>query len=472
MTTNAQHFDVAVIGGGSGLTAAYHALQDGKSVALVDPQPDALGGTCVYRGCQPTKLMTHAADVLETIRHAEHANVQVDQSTVSPDFPGLMRHVREQRSDHSSSVKDWVESEMTPFYGRAHFTGDRILELDDGRALTADRVFVATGARPAIPRIEGLDDADYLTNESILELERLPKSLAILGGGYIGCEFAHVFAAMGCDVTIIDHSGLLPREDADVRELFEAELRKRTDVMLHYEAVKVESLDSGSRGVRTRENGRPAGVKLTLRNDHDADEFVEAEALLVALGRTPNTDTLDLDAAGIDADKNGYIKVDERLETTCPGVFAYGDCIGKAMFKHTSSYEGELAYRNANGAEQRADYHANPHAVYSKPQVAAVGLTEEQCQDRGLNYETASVPFHKFAKGEILGEPAGLAKLITEAGSDRILGFHLAGPGAAVMIHEVVVAMNCGNGSAKRIKDAIHIHPSTPELIGKTFAQV
>lgn len=375
------------------------------------------------------------------------------------DFEGLMTRLRATREEHASGVREWVESSMTPFFGEAKFAGDRTLELDDGRRVSADRVFIATGARPSAPSIDGLDEVGYLTNETILERKVAPKRLVILGGGYIGCEFGYAFSAFGSSVTVIDHSGCLPREDREVRELFEAEFAKRVDLLLGWSVEGVERTDDGS-------------VRVMIRGDDDTVQTVEGDELLVATGRQPNTDTLGLDAGSVDRDGAGYIKVDDHLETTAPGVYAYGDVVGQAMFKHTSSYEGELAYRNSQGADERVDYRANPHAVFTKPQVAAVGLTEEECAERGLEYDSASVPFASFAKGEILGEPAGVAKLITSKDGDRILGFHLAGPNAAVMIHEVVVAMNCGEAGAKVLREAIHVHPSAPELLRKVVGHV
>jgi len=193
----------------------------------------------------------------------------------------------------------------------------------------------------------------------------------------------------------------------------------------------------------------------------------------VAAGRTPNTGGLGLDAAGVQTDEDGWIDVDEHLRTSASGVYAYGDCIGQAMFKHTSSYEGKLAYDNSQGKMRAVDYRANPHAVFAEPEVASVGLTEAQCREKGLAYRAASHPYGGVAKGQILGDPPGLAKaIVADDGEDgKILGFHLAGPHAAMLIHEVVVAMSLGAG-ARAITEAIHVHPSMPELVAKVFGKL
>lgn len=449
-----QTFDVVVLGGGSGLTAAYHAQRDDKSVALVDQQPDALGGTCVNRGCLPTKGLIQSAEVLKTIREAERMGIHLDQSSVHADFPAIMHNVRTARAKRAAAARSWVESAFTPFYGRARFVGDKIVEMEDGRRLTGDRLFIATGARPNVPPIPGLDQVTFWTNETVLELNELPESLIILGGGYIGCEFAHFFSTLGTRVTVIDRGECLLREDEDVREAFTHELRKKVTLVLQADVTEV-----------TQEDGRPT---LAVQIDGESSTLA-ADALLVATGRRPNTDSLGLDATHVEMDGHGWVRVDEHLRTTHPDIFAYGDVIGQAMFKHTSSYEGELAYRNSQGGTQRVSYDANPHAIFSDPQIASVGLTERECQENRLDYVVATRDYAAFAKGEIVGSPPGFAKLIVEKDTDRILGFHLMGPQAADLIHEVVVAMNAGDGAAALIRQSIHIHPTLAELIHTVF---
>jgi len=195
------------VGGGSGLTAASFAQKDGKRVALVDSKPDALGGTCVNRGCLPTKGMIHAADVLRTIQGAKEFGIEVVRGSVRVDFGAIMERVRAKRKRDAKGVRSWVEDAFTPFFSEARFVDEKILETEDGKRITGDAIFLATGARPAVPPIEGLDEIDYLTNESVIELEEQPKSLIILGAGYIGCEFGHFFSSVGTDVTVIDRSG-------------------------------------------------------------------------------------------------------------------------------------------------------------------------------------------------------------------------------------------------------------------------
>jgi len=459
-----RRFDIAIIGGGSGLTAAWHAQRDGRSVALIDARPEALGGTCVNFGCLPTKTLVQVADVVRTIRSAEWFGVSVDLSTLEIDFRRVMADMRAERKTRAEGVRQWVESDMTPFFSRARFVDDRLLETEEGDRIAAERVFLAVGARPGLPPIEGIGDVPCLTNESFLELEERPESVVIVGGGYIGCELGHVLAALGTRVTLVDASPKrLLQEDDEIGDLFTREFGRRVELVLDTRATAVRRRSGGGVGVGV-------GVEVDVRSAGGEARTIAADALLLAAGRTPNTDGLGLEATGVNVDERGWIEVDDHFRTSREGIYAYGDCIGRAMFKHTSSVEGGIAYRNAFGADEAVSYHANPHAVFSEPQIASVGMTEQACREAGLDYRAASVPYDGIAKGEIVGAPPGLAKAIVENGSDRILGFHLAGPHAAMLVHEVVVAMSgLDGGTVDAIRRATHIHPTMGELVQKVF---
>jgi len=449
-----QQFDVIVIGGGSGLTAAYYAVQEGRSVALITDRPNALGGTCVNFGCIPTKTLIQSADVMRTVQNAADFGIMLDQASIRVDFPRIMRNMRNARAANAASVRQWVDEAMTPIYSRVRFVGDKLLETEDGRRLTGDKLFIAAGARAAVPPIDGIEAINYWTNETVLELEQQPGSLVIIGGGYIGAELGHFFSALGTDVTVVNGSPKLLAEDDDVRELFTREFGKQVKLVTG-QAVRVH----------TKGNYKTVAVE----SDSGNETTVTAEQILLATGRQPNSDELALDETGVRTGDRGAVQVDETLRTDHPDIYAYGDIIGQAMFKHTSSYEGELAWRNSQGASEAVNYRANPHAVFSHPQIGAVGLREQDCREQGLDYDTARVNYADVAKGKILGSPPGFAKLIVERGSDRILGFHMIGPDAANLVHEVVVAMNSGDGTASQIRNAIHTHPSLTELVAAVF---
>jgi dihydrolipoamide dehydrogenase len=450
-----EHYDVVVIGGGSGLTAAYYAERDGKSVALAEESPGELGGTCVNTGCIPTKGLIQAAEVVNTIRGAAHFGIHLDQASVRVDFNAILETVRRRREQSAADTRRWVEGSFSPYFGRARFVDEKLVEMDDGRRLTGERIFVATGARPSVPPIPGLDETGFLTNRSIIfDLAEQPASLVILGGGYIGCEFAHFFASLGTSVTIIDQAEWLLAEDDEVSELFTRELGRKVELLL------------GARVVRAVEENGKCGFLISANG---TERTVLAERILVATGRRPNTEYLDLDRTGVELDDRGFVIVDDALRTSHRDIFAYGDVIGQGMFKHTSSYEGELAYRNSQGSSLKVDYVANPHAVFSDPQIGSVGLTERACRERGLRYKVARKDYADFAKGKIVGAPPGFAKLLVEEATDKILGFHVIGPNAADLIHEVVVAMNAGDGTAGLVRRSIHVHPTLSELVRQVF---
>jgi len=450
-------FDVLVLGGGSGLTAAHHAAQDGRSVALVDAQPDALGGTCVNRGCIPSKGLVQAAEVMKTIREASALGIHVDPAGIRIDFPALMATVRARRARDAESVRAWVEDAFTPFYGCARFVDDRTIEMGDGTRVRGETVFLCSGARPKAPSIPGLENVGYWTNETVFELDEQPERLVILGGGYIGCEFGHFFSALGTRVDVIDRGRCLLRDDDEVRDLFTRQFGRR--VALHLERDATEAVErDGQRG-------------FVLKGD-GGEETILGDGILVATGRRPDTEGLGLEHTGVETDEHGWVRVDEHLRTTHPRVHAYGDVIGQAMFKHTSSYEGELAWRNARGEDVPVSYRANPHAVFSDPQIGAVGLTERECREQGLRYRKARKDYDSTAKGRIMGSPPGFAKLLVEEDTGRILGFHMVGPQAVDLIHEVVVAMNAGEGTADLVRRSIHVHPTLPELVRSVFDEL
>lgn len=455
--SSSEQFDVLILGGGSGLTAAYHAAKDGLSVAVVEERPHELGGTCVNRGCIPTKGLIQSAEVMRTVREAGTFGIHLDQTSVRVDFEAIMNTVRARRAENARSVKAWVDDAFTPVYERVRFIDEKVVESESGRRIKGDRVFLANGARAAAPPIPGLQEAGYWTNETVLEQSRQPDSLVVLGGGYIGCELGYFFAALGTRVTIVDRSECLLDEDDDVRALFTREFGKQVELVLNAKAVETVAREGG-RGFVVEQGGE--------RHTLLADE------ILVAAGRRPNTDGLELEKTGVETDEDGWVEVDDRLQTTHPHVYAYGDVIGQAMFKHTSSYEGELAYRNARGGDQRVSYLANPHAVFGNPQIGSVGLTEQECRDQGLRYQTAKKDYADIAKGAIVGSPPGFAKLIVEQDTDRILGYHLVGPQAADLVHEVVAAMCAGDGRADLIRNTIHIHPTLSELTRQVFDEL
>ncbi len=449
-----QEYDVLVLGSGCGLDIARQSAERGKKVALIEP--GALGGTCVNVGCIPSKMLIASADLVVEQQRAHRLGVhaRVDHT----DFPAIMRRMRRNRAGYQRHLKHSVSDaeNLRLVRSNAKFIAPGVVAAG-GEQLAAPLVFIAAGARPLIPPISGLASVDYLTNDSLLELNDRPESLIIIGGGYIAVEFCHFFAAMGTRVTVVEMAdSLVASEEPEISEALRHELSKRARIVT---GAVVESVAA-----------RRGGVSVTARivEDNRTASFRAAQ-LLVAVGRRPNSDVLNVDSAGIRTDSRGFIEVDGHLRTNQTGVYAVGDINGKAMFRHAANVQAAVAGANAlDDADVEMDYSALPHAVYSYPQIASVGLTEAQAREAGKEVSVGMTSYSSVAKGEALAEDAGFTKVILESGTEKILGFHIFGPHAPILIQEVVNAMQSG-GHVDEIARGVHIHPELTELIPSSF---
>ena len=453
-----EHFDVLVIGTGSGMLVASVAVENGFRVAVVDNGP--MGGTCINRGCVPSKMLIYPADVAATIRSAE--KIGVNASINSIDFQNIMTRMHTLVSGDTSVQAHAVEAtpEMKWFKETGEFTADYTMRIG-GQTISAEKIFIASGTRVKIPKIKGLDKADYLTSDSVLELQSPPKSLIILGGGYIGVEYGHFFSGIGVKTTLIQRpTKLLKEEEPEVSDLLKLELQKRIDVFTGYEAVEV------------KQEGNQKIVVAKNLADGNTKEFT-AEALMVATGRTPNSDILKPEKTGVKLDERGYIKVNEFLETGKKNIWAFGDAIGKLMFKHVANYEAGLAWHNSmHDHKAPVDYSSAPHAVFCEPQVASVGLKEADAKQLGYKILVGVALYRDTAMGAAMGEPDGFVKAIVEQKTGKILGAHIIGPEASILIQEVVNAMNTEDRSYAPIVRAMHIHPAMPEVVQNAFGNL
>jgi mycothione reductase len=446
-----EKFDVLVIGSGSGMIVASNAVASGLKTAVVES--GAMGGTCVNRGCIPSKMLIYPADVVATIQEAESINVNAAVNSV--DFEKIMKRMRSFVTDDSQRQAEAVEAtpNFTWFKDVGEFISDYTLKVGD-HVIKADRIFIVSGARPGIPPIKGIDDVDYLTSDTVLELKKLPKSMVIIGGGYIAAEYGHFFSSIGSDVTIVQRNvRLLPEEEPEISELLKEEMEKRMKIFTNYDAVEVKE-KSGFKTVTARN-----------RENDNLKEF-SAEALLIATGRFPNSDLLKPEKTGVDLNANGYVKVNEYLETKKKNVWAFGDAIGKQMFKHVANYEAEIAWHNAvHDHKVKVDYSAAPHAVFSHPQIASVGLKEAEAKQKGYKILVGKAYYKDTALGIAMGEPKGFVKVIMEERTGKILGGHIIGPFASILIQEIINAMVSGDKTFLPIIRGIHIHPAMPEVI-------
>ena len=465
---NMEKFDLIVIGSGSGLTVANAIFQHGLRVAVIEK--DRMGGTCLNRGCIPSKLLIHSANVAETIKRAHIFGIKVDGFTV--DFQAMVERVNNITDSSSEQIKNAFKGVENPklFSEECRFVGEKILSLGEDKGnnkkiLTADKILIAAGTRPRIPSIYGLKDSGYLTSDEIFRLKNQPKSLTIIGGGYIACELAHFFGALGTEVNIIQRRDLLiPNEDEEVSQKFTEIFSKKYNVYLGYEAKSVSKDVDGNGGSKFH-------ITATKRDNASTEmQDIVSEQLLIAAGRIPNSDTLDLHKTGVSVNDKGYIVTDKYLETKVEGIFAIGDIVGRYLFKHNANNEAQYAYYNiiASSTEKiPVNYYATPHAIFSSPQVAGVGLREQDLKNMGINYYKSVYPYIKTAMGQAIEDKEGFVKFLVDKEEKKILGCHIIGTDASTLIHEVLVVMRYGNGGIDSISGTIHVHPALSEVVAR-----
>lgn len=450
-------YDVIVVGAGDvGLGIAFNAASKDLKVALIDK--GRLGGTCLNYGCVPSKTLIHTADRIMEIRNAEKFGVRTQVITV--DFQAIMERMRRAVTNGRKAVQGAVEeTENLDFIlGEAHFIDDRTLEVDDQK-IKGRKIFIASGSRPAVPLTKGLERVPYLTNESVLDLKTRPERMIIIGGGYVGLEYAHFFSAMGTKVVMVHrHATFLPFAEPEIAELIKKEVGKYAELYMNVETVEVKKADNGY-NVRVRD--------LSTGGEKD----LSAETLFVATGRKSNADLLRVENAGLETDSHNFIVVDDTLRTNRKHIWALGDSIGRAMFTHAGDKEAELAWHNATHKKKiKMDFESVPQAIFTHPQVASVGLTEEQARkDHEILVGRAN--YSDTVMGEAMMEQEGFAKAIVEKGSERILGFHIVGPQAAVLIQEAVNAV-IGKNRVTSVTDCMHIFPALSNLIPEVLGNL
>lgn len=443
-------FDLIVIGSGAGMNVASNAVAHGMNVAVIDNGP--LGGTCLNRGCIPSKVMLYPADVIRMAEEAKAIGVHAKIEKV--DFDLIMKRVWEIVLDDRHEMEHGVaQTKQIEFFNMdGAFVSDYTMKVGKER-ITADTIIIASGARPLIPPIEGLEKVGYLTSATLFDIKEPPQSLVIVGGGYIATEFAHFFSAIGTKVTILGRNArLLPQEEPEISELLREKMSRYCQVYTGYEAIRAEVKN----GLKT--------VIARSRSDGQPREF-SGQEILVAAGRGSNSDILKPEKTGVETDGRGWVKTDPFLRTTKEGIWALGDARGKHMFRHTANYEAEVVWRNAfTDHRHSVDEHAVPHAVFTYPQVASVGMTEEQAE----KYHEVLVGVKKYyevAKGYAMGEEDGFVKVIVDGETGRILGAHIIGPQAAILVQQLVYVMNAEEQNYLPLARAQTIHPALSEVV-------
>ena len=449
-----KEYDIIVIGSGCGMIIASEAMSHGARVAVLDKGP-RIGGTCLNYGCIPSKMLIHTADRIMEIKKGKELGIEAEIQSI--DFNAIMQRMRQSRDDGEQKVRKGIKLlEGLDFYeGEGRFIADYTLDVN-GESIKGDLIFIASGARPLIPPVKGLEGVDYLTNESLLELRERPESMIIIGGGYIGVEYAHFFAAMGTKVTIVEMADrLVLSEEPEIAGLLLKELGKRMTIALN---TRVAEVKARADGVTVIAEDTASGKQKEYR----------AQRILMAVGRRSNADLLEVKNTGVEVDQQGFIKVNDFFETSKKKIFAVGDANGKQMFTHAANRQAALVIHNVlNGAKAKVNAGAVPHAVYSYPPVASVGLTEKAAREKH-QVRVSTTSYHEVAKGEAMMEKESFAKAIADRETSRILGFHIIGPHAPTLVQEVVNAMASG-GNINEINEGIHIHPALSELIPVTL---
>ncbi|MBM3222509.1 MAG: mycothione reductase [Candidatus Tectomicrobia bacterium] len=451
-----QQFDLIIVGAGSGnmIPGPHHA---GWKIAIIEK--DAFGGTCLNRGCIPSKMLIHAADVAETIHTAAPFGITARIAQI--DWERIVSRVWQRIDPIATAGAQWrqAQPDTTVFTGEARFLDTHLLEVN-GQRLTAPKIVLAAGSRPAIPTIPGLDQVAYHTSDTIMRLPRQPQRLAILGGGYIGAELGHFFSALGTAVTVI-HRGdrLLPREDEEISQRFTASYARHCRVLLQAQAQRVQPATGG------------ITLDLTVAG---TPQQIACDALLVATGRTPNTDLLDVARAGIAVNAQGRIVTNAHYETNIPGIWALGDITNPHQLKHAANADARIvAYNIAHpDSPQRGNDSAMPHAVFSSPQVASVGLSEREVQATGWPYRVGKRAYSDTAYGWAIDDTESFVKILAHADTHQVLGAHILGPHAAILLQPLVNAMRFGETVAQLAHETMYIHPALTEVVEQALLEM
>lgn len=442
-------YDLTVIGGGpGGYVAAIRAAQLGLKVAVIEDKQ--MGGTCLNRGCIPTKSLLHSSEVYQTAKTGLDFGIVVGD--VQFDFGKIIAKkdsvVKRLRSGIEFLVK---KNGATIINGLGYIKDKNTIEVTgkEPQTITTDKIIIATGSRPSRPPIPGLDSEKVLDSDSLLDLKNCPDKLVIIGGGVIGIEFATVFNSLGKDVTIIEMMDeILPGVDSEISSTIRKSLLKKGIIL--YTSSTVLSIETKKE------------TECVFKTNN-VEQRETCDLVLVAIGRKPNSEGIGLENIGLVPEK-GFINVNDKLETSVPGVYAIGDVTGKVMLAHVASAQGLIAAANVAGIAQRMDYSVVPGCIYTSPEIATVGMTEAEAIKQGNKVKVGRFPVSANGKSMIMGETEGLIKIVTDETTGEILGTHILAPRATDMIAEMCLAMKL-ESTVEEISNTIHPHPTVSEII-------
>ncbi|MEX2231174.1 MAG: mercuric reductase [Cyclobacteriaceae bacterium] len=455
-------FDAIIIGSGQGGTPLAKKLaESGYKTALIERR--WVGGTCVNDGCTPTKAMVASAKMAFTISNSDALGIHVQRLTVD------ISKIISRQQDMVTSFRDGSEKKLTStdkldlIYGEASFIDRKklLIKKNTGGSeeITSDLIFIDTGTIPSVPRIDGIEAVPYLTSTSILQLRELPEHLLIIGGGYVGMEFAQMYRRFGSKVTMIVRSNRLSaKEDEDISlEIHKLFREEDIDIRLNAETLKI--------------NKNSDNINVVVKVDNK-NETISCSHILIATGRKPATETLNLPATAVSTNDKGFIKVDKKLQTDVNGIYALGDVNGGPAFTHISYHDHLIIFNNlVHGKNETTDGRLVPYCMYIDPQLGRVGITEGEAKARGLNFQIAKLPMSHVARAIETGDTRGLMKVVVDKGSKRILGAAILGAEGGEIMSIIEVAM-MGDLTYDKIRDAIFAHPTYAESLNNLFAAV
>jgi dihydrolipoamide dehydrogenase len=445
--------NLVIIGGGpAGYVGAIRASQLGANVNLIEK--DEVGGTCLNVGCIPTKVLTSTAHLFLSMQRSDRWGLKTHG--VNVDFPQVMKRKQMVAQRLVTGVKSLLKAHgVNLIKGSASFLDEKVIEVktdkDNIQKIEADKILIATGSVPLLLPIPGMELEGVVDSTGALSFSQVPKSMLIIGGGAIGCEFAYIYHSFGAQIIIVEMlSQILPGEDPEIVASLRSFL-ERAGMKIFTES-KVTKIALGGEG-----------KKIVSISSPKEEIEIEVEKVLVSVGRKANTKDLGLEKTGIKMGRSN-IMVDEHLKTNLPDVYAAGDCIGNWLLAHVASMEAELAVENALGKEKKMDYTAVPRCIFTHPEIGSVGLTEKQATDQGIKIKVGKFPFLANGRAQAENEAEGMVKLIADANSKKILGAHILGPRATDLIAELTLAIKMG-AKTEDIIDTIHAHPTLSETV-------
>ncbi len=446
------HYGLVILGGGSGAFAAATKANDlGVKTALIDERE--IGGTCVNRGCVPSKLLLEIGNILHRCRHGEFEAVQGEASF---DFKRAMKEKREVverlRQSNYRKVIEGMES-IDLYEGSGKFVGSNRVEVD-GEVIEGEKFIVATGSRPNIVPFRGIEEVDVLTSEEALELEEVPGSLIVIGGRALALEFAQMYARFGAEVTVLQRSPrILPDHEPQVSQ----ELTR----CLTEEGIRILT------GVEILELGQEKGKKRVRFMANLKEKEIQGDQILMATGRRPNTDGIGLEKAGVEVDGKGFVKINQHMQTTNPSIYAAGDCASPVMLETLAAKMGNVAASNIlENAEKTINLREIPRAVFTDPQVASVGYTDEEYRKKTGVCACRTIPMELVPKAQVIKDTRGIIKMVVNPGTEQIVGVHIVSPLAAEMIHEATLVVKF-KLRLDDITDTTHVFPTMSEAIKK-----